>query len=313
MSLSAPRRCSGDAVNDHTGTSSRRSSNNDDEDVAEALRCQKSPEVHPLDVLAHQRTNDRRKRGSSSARSPLLTKSLTGPENDSTRLGARALEFSSSLQLSLAQRYRLAEDCEDEDNQFQQLEEVNPAPQCGDPDGDETADDEENQQQLDGVDGCNDTIGRDRKLSAPCEPMVRYDEFLSVSKSHQQFDQKFFTTRQSNRSEARRALPVSPPGVRDLDDDVVNLCSPIPVREPQKSVQLVAESRGAPEMEWTSDKFDQYYDLLDFLKNACAIDAPHVAIPGARLEQMERLLRSLAPAAPSAEVVDTPVVSASQC
>lgn len=76
--------------------------------------------------------------------------------------------------------------------------------ECAEPHIDDDVDGSGNQTQhndaeiasgtADSISDVEDDQGSDasRRLSYPCEPMVHYDEFLSVSKPNQQISQRFF-------------------------------------------------------------------------------------------------------------------------
>lgn len=147
-----------------------------------------------------------------------------------------------------------------------------------------------------------------RKSSICCEPMVQYELIDSVCKSQQQLGRSRFARRPDQHPVQPRQLTASANSffagnrIDDEDDDVMNIRSPVT----QKSSIEIANNRGQQPMGqtehhgrqgWTPEQLLQYNEILGFLQEACATRSPQISIPGARLAQMEQLLRSLHPKA----------------
>ncbi|GAB9469757.1 hypothetical protein Gpo141_00007025 [Globisporangium polare] len=148
-----------------------------------------------------------------------------------------------------------------------------------------------------------------RKSSICCEPMVQYELVDSVCKSQQQLGRSRFARRPGSHAENQpRQLTASDNSffssnrIDDEDDDVMNIRSPVTQkpsgevvtnnREQQREANVARHRPG-----WTPEQLLQYNEVLGFLQEACATRSPQISIPGARLAQMEQLLRSLHPKA----------------
>lgn len=152
---------------------------------------------------------------------------------------------------------------------------------------------------------------RRRKSSICCEPMVQYELIDSVCKSRQQLGLSRFARRPGQLNPEQQYQPLtasdnsffgSHRSDYEDDDDVMNIRSPVTQRtsgEPtnHRQHQQDLTNKFGREPGWTAEQLFQYNEVLGFLQEACATRSPQISIPGARLAQMEQLLRSLHPKA----------------
>lgn len=219
-----------------------------------------------------------------------------------------ALDLSASLKRTLAQQNYDSDDDERGDNQ-------NPAPQheqalekldddtAEDSDDPNTDDDVDagNQEQQGGEETNDREMSPARRLSHSDEPMVRYEDFLSVNKPGQQGSQYFFKpTARTTFSETRRvrnSVLAQDDLMADGDDDVVNLCSPVVTSKFRAFPQGRSprpNKAGVKSLKWGNRQFDQYFDLLGSLEHAFSLSATgEISISGTQIDAMGQLLGSL--------------------